>query len=171
MQTERVCTGIKAIVYGGRVLINSLKLLITTNQSSAMSATQNLRVDRTFNELEVGDIVFTHNSVTPDAIRYLRITKSTSEKNMKNRIHPTLILHKNTATRVMTGVVITSKQMSQIPGDKQTYFKKASDYIPGQQGVLIIAGLNEIHEGNPPHRVCCAFELNIGKNLIIPFNT
>ena len=120
------------------------------------------RVNRNYDQLAVGDIIFCRNSMSVDAIRYLSITRSTSERNMQARIHPTLILHKDDATRVMFGVTMTSKRMSQIQSDKRQYFVNASTYIPGQQGVMIIAGFNRINgAGNPPPTVSRTLEFKV----------
>ena len=126
-----------------------------------MSAQPPQRVNRTYDQLDVGDVVFCHNSMSFDAIRYLGITSARSNRSMRTRIHPTIILHKNDANHTMTGVTVTSKPMSQISSNRQEYFVNASDYASGQTGVINIAGLNTIDAaGNPPPTVCCAIKLN-----------
>lgn len=138
-----------------------------------MSAPQPEYVKRTFDQLNVGDVVFVHNSMPIDAIRNLGITGSKSASSIRTRIHPTIILHKNDATRVMTGVTASNKPKLQIPQDRQKYFVEQSEYAGGQTGVIIIAGYNTINAaGDPPPTVCCTFKPNPSqKNLIISFNT
>ena len=111
--------------------------------------------NRSFDELEVGDVVFIRNSMPVDAIRYLSITRSTSERNMRSRIHPKTIVHKDANARVLTGVTITSKRMSEIDFGKQQYFERAVTVAPGQGSVLITAGFNRVTAGNQSVRYIC----------------
>ena len=107
-------------------------------------STQN-RVNRTYAQLDVGDIVFSRSSIPVDAIRYLSITRSTSEARMAARVHPMVIVHKDDNTHVLTGLVITSKRMNQIRTDKRQYFIQASTLVPNQTGVIIVAGYNRVN--------------------------
>ena len=103
------------------------------------------RVNRTYAQLDVGDVVFCRSSMPVDAIRYLSITRSTSEARMAARVHPMVIVHKDDNTHVLTGLVITSKRMNQIQTDKRQYFIQASTLVPNQTGVIIVAGYNRVN--------------------------
>ena len=103
------------------------------------------RVNRTYAQLDVGDVVFCRSSMPVDAIRYLSITRSTSEARMAARVHPMVIVHKDDNTHVLTGLVTTSKRMNQIQTDKRQYFIQASTLVPNQTGVIIVAGYNRVN--------------------------
>ena len=94
-----------------------------------------------------------------DAIRYLSITRSRSERSMRSRIHPTIIVHKDANARVFTGITMTSKRMSEIDSDKQQYFERASNVARSQDGVLITAGFNRVNAGS--QTVCYIFQLTV----------
>ena len=107
-------------------------------------STQN-RVNRTYAQLDIGDVVFCRSSMPVDAIRILSITRSTSEARMAARVHPMVIVHKDDSTQVLTGLVMTSKRMSQIQANKRQYFIQASTLVPNQTGVIIVAGYNRVN--------------------------
>ena len=103
------------------------------------------RVNRTYGQLDVGDVVFCRNSLPVDAIRYLSITPSTSERRMQSRIHPMVIVHKDDTTQVLTGLTLTSKAMNAIQTDRQQYFIRASTLVPNNAGVILTVGFNRVN--------------------------
>lgn len=103
------------------------------------------RVNRTYGQLEVGDIAFCRNSLPVDTIRYLSITPSTSERNMRSRIHPMVIVHKNDTNQVLTGLTLTSKAMNTIQTDRQQYFIRGSTLVPNHAGVILTVGFNRVN--------------------------
>lgn len=117
----------------------------------------NQRVNRTFDQLEVGDIIFCRTTIDVDAIRYLKL--SGSSRQIRQRTHPMVIVHKDTSARVITGVQMTSKPLSSIDSDKRKYFEQSSAYVGGHSGVMLKAGFNRVQGGGTPAPVVCLSSL------------
>lgn len=113
----------------------------------------NQRVNRTFDQLEVGDIIFCRTTIDVDAIRYLKL--SGSSRQIRQRTHPMVIVHKDTSARVITGVQMTSKPLSSIDSDKRKYFEQSSAYVGGHSGVMLKAGFNRVQGGGTPAPIVC----------------